>query len=90
MLKEVYKDLQGLSVLEMRMYLRAEIAKYLVGEYKDMTTETKLHLYKLNSFLVFCNELDKKEEILKAMLKMCEAKVFKDRNDIINEIKKVA
>lgn len=78
-LKEVYNDLQGLTILEMRMYLRFEIAKFCTNDYRTMDIERKLYLYNLNSFLYFCNEIKDRDLILKKMKDICEDNKFKDR-----------
>jgi hypothetical protein len=87
MIETIYKDMQGLTILEMQTYLRLEISKHLVGEYKDMTTEMKLYIYKLYSFLYFCNELKDKEKVLSCMQQMINGKEFKDRNQVLNKVK---
>lgn len=83
MIEKVYNDCQKLTILEMRMYLRAEILKFCLQDYRDMSLENKVFLYNLNSFLYFCNEFESKEDILKAMVKHCNTKEFKDRYDTV-------
>jgi len=79
MIEKIYKDCQKLTILDMRMYLRAEISKFCLHDYKNMSIESKLFLYNLNSFLYFCNEFESKEDILKAMSKHCNTKEFINR-----------
>jgi len=81
MIEKIISDLEKLTILEMRMYLRAEISKFT--DSRKLTTENKFLLYKLNSFLYFCNEIKDKDKLLKAMREMDSIK-FKDRNKIIN------
>lgn len=87
MIQVIFDDCKRLTVLEMQTYLRLEISKHLVGEYKDMTTEMKLYIYKLYSFLYFCNELKDKEKVLSCMQQMINGKEFKDRNQVLNKVK---
>ena len=87
MIETIYKDMQGLTVIEMRMYLRTEISKSLPEQYKELSVEDKFYMYKLFSFLYFCNELDSKVKILECMKQMCDTKEFKDRNQILNKVK---
>ena len=79
MIEKVYNDCQNLTILEMRMYLRAEISKFCLQDYRDMSLENKVFLYNLNSFLYFCNEFESTEDILKAMVKHCNTKEFINR-----------
>jgi len=81
MIQQIYSDCEKLTILEMRMYLRAEISKFCINEYKDMPIESKIFLYKLNSFLYFCNEFENKAEVLKAMRQMITTQ-FKDRYNV--------
>ena len=78
MIEKIYSDCERLTILEMRMYLRAEISRFCVQEYKNMPIESKIFLYKLNSFLYFCNEFSNKADVLKAMRQMITTQ-FKDR-----------
>ena len=79
MIEKVYNDCQKLTILEMRMYLRAEISKFCLQDYKNMSLENKVFIYNLNSFLYFCNEFGSKDDILKAMEKHCNTKEFINR-----------
>ena len=87
MIERIVNDCERLTILEMRMYLRAEISKFSVSDYRTMTEENKFILYKLNSFLYFCNEIKDKDLLLKAMREMCSKK-FKDRNKVYDPISK--
>jgi hypothetical protein len=79
MIEKVYNDCQNLTILEMRMYLRAEISKFCLQDYKNMSLENKVFLYNLNSFLYFCNKFESTEDILKAMANHCNTKEFINR-----------
>lgn len=81
MIGKIISDLEKLTILEMRMYLRTEISKF--ADSRQLTTENKFLLYKLNSFLYFCNEIKDRDKILSAMREMYSIK-FKDRNKIIS------
>ena len=81
MIETIYKDMQGLTILEMRMYLRTEISKSLPEQYKELSVEDKFYMYKLFSFLYFCNEFKDKETILTKMKSHC-SKDFKNRYEI--------
>lgn len=86
-MKELVESFKKLTVSEIREYLKSEISAFLVGEYREMSTENKHYLYKLYSFLYFCNELKDKEKILGCMQRMCDEKEFIDRYQILNKVK---
>jgi len=76
MIEQIYSDCEKLTILEMRMYLRAEISKFCVNEYKDMSIENKIFLYKLNSFLYFCNEFKKPSALYTISIGMCSIAII--------------